>query len=44
MFALLSQNYDITTPEGKSQVMAELNPLVELLPKRGSYRYLLRQF
>ena len=44
MFALLSQNYDITTPEGKSQVMAELNPLVELLPKQGSYRYLLRQF
>ena len=44
MFALLSQNYDITTPEGKSQVMAELNPMVELLPKNGSYRYLLRQF
>ncbi|MFN3074286.1 DNA primase [Acinetobacter sp. TY2] len=44
MFALLSQNYDITTPEGKSQVMAELNPMVELLPKQGSYRYLLRQF
>ncbi|MGR3976975.1 DNA primase [Acinetobacter sp. 1207_04] len=44
MFALLSQNYDITTPEGKSQVMAELNPLVELLPKQGSYLYLLRQF
>lgn len=44
MFALLSQNYDITTPEGKSQVMAELNPMAELLPKQGSYRYLLRQF
>ncbi|MCX5466476.1 DNA primase [Acinetobacter nematophilus] len=44
VFALLSQNYDITTPEGKSQVMAELNQLTELLPKQGSYRYLLRQF
>ncbi|NNP74125.1 DNA primase [Acinetobacter defluvii] len=44
LFALLSQNYAINTPEGKSQVMAELNQLVELLPKQGSYRYLLRQF
>ncbi|AXQ21529.1 DNA primase [Acinetobacter wuhouensis] len=44
VFALLSQNYDVTTPEGKSQVMAELNQLTELLPKQGSYRYLLRQF
>lgn len=44
VFALLSQNYDVATPEGKSQVMAELNQLTELLPKQGSYRYLLRQF
>ena len=44
VFALLSQQYEITTPEGKSQVMAELNQLTELLPKQGSYRYLLRQF
>lgn len=44
IFALLSQQYEITTPEGKSQVMAELNQLTELLPKQGSYRYLLRQF
>ena len=44
VFALLSQNYEIGTPEGKSQVMAELNQLTELLPKQGSYRYLLRQF
>ena len=44
VFALLSQNYDVTTTEGKSQVMAELNVLTELLPKHGSYRYLLRQF
>ncbi len=44
VFALLSQQFDVTTPEGKSQVMAELNQLTELLPKQGSYRYLLRQF
>ena len=44
IFALLSQQYEITTPEGKSQVMAELNQLTELLPKHGSYRYLIRQF
>ncbi|TCM69821.1 DNA primase [Acinetobacter calcoaceticus] len=44
VFALLSQNYDISSPEGKSQVMAELNQLTELLPKHGSYRYLLKQF
>nr|WP_174505406.1 CHC2 zinc finger domain-containing protein [Acinetobacter sp. Marseille-Q1620] len=44
VFALLSQQYDVTTPEGKSQVMAELNQLTELLPKQGSYRYLLKQF
>jgi len=44
IFALLSQQHQITTPEGKSQVMAELNQLTELLPKHGSYRYLLRQF
>ncbi len=44
VFALLSQNYDIRSPEGKSQVMGELNQLTELLPKHGSYRYLLKQF
>ena len=44
IFALLSQQHQITTPEGKSQVMAELNQLTELLPKHGSYRYLLKQF
>ncbi len=44
VFALLSQQFDVTSPEGKSQVMAELNQLTELLPKQGSYRYLLRQF
>lgn len=44
VYALLSQQYDVTTPEGKSQVLAELNQLTDLLPKQGSYRYLIRQF
>lgn len=44
IFALLSQQYDVTSPEGKSHVMGELHQLTELLPKFGSYRYLLKQF
>ena len=44
IFAHISQNHNISTPEGKSQVMAELRQLTELLPKVGSYRYLLQQF
>lgn len=44
VFAHLTQNHDVATPEGKSQVMAELRQLTELLPKQGSYRYLLQQF
>lgn len=44
VFAHLTQNQDITTPEGKSQVMGELKNLTELLPKYGSFRYLLQQF
>ncbi|OTG68331.1 DNA primase [Acinetobacter sp. ANC 4470] len=44
VFAHLSQNHDVTKPEGKSQVMGELRQLTELLPKHGSYRYLLQQF
>lgn len=43
-FSLLSQQYQINTPEGKSQVMAELNQLTNLMPKQGSYRYLIRQY
>ena len=43
IFAQLSNNHNIKTPEGKSQVMAELKQLTELLPKFGSYRYLLTQ-
>ena len=43
VFAHLTQNNDIHTPEGKSQVMAELRQLTELLPKHGSFRYLLSQ-
>ena len=44
VFAHLSQNHDVSKPEGKSQVMGELRQLTELLPKHGSYRYLLQQF
>ncbi len=44
IFALLTQNQNIATPEGKSQVMGELKNLTELLPKHGSFRYLLQQF
>lgn len=44
VFAHLTRNHDVATPEGKSQVMAELRQLTELLPKQGSYRYLLQQF
>jgi DNA primase len=43
VFAHLTQNHDINTPEGKSQVMAELRQLTDLLPKHGSFRYLLSQ-
>lgn len=44
LFSLLSQQHDISTPEGKSLVMGELKQLTELLPKQGSFRYLLQQF
>ena len=44
VFAHSSQHHDVTKPEGKSQVMGELRQLTELLPKQGSYRYLLQQF
>ena len=44
VFAHLTQNHNVSTPEGKSQVMGELRQLTELLPKTGSYRYLLQQF
>lgn len=43
LYVLLSQSYDISTPEGKSQVMGELRNLTNLLPQKGSYRYLLTQ-
>ena len=44
IFAHLTQNHNSTSPEGKSQVMGELKKLTELLPKHGSYRYLLQQY
>lgn len=44
VFAHLTQSYDPASPEGKSQVMGELRQLTELLPKTGSYHYLLQQY
>lgn len=44
LFSSLTQHHDISTPEGKSLVMGELRQLTELLPKQGSFRYLLQQF
>ncbi|QCO22973.1 toprim domain-containing protein [Acinetobacter cumulans] len=44
VFAQLTREQDIASPEGKSQVMGELRNLTELLPKAGSYRYLLQQY
>ena len=44
VFAQLTREQDIASPEGKSQVMGELRQLTELLPKAGSYRYLLQQY
>ncbi|WLF84976.1 DNA primase [Moraxella sp. ZY210820] len=43
LFSLLSQHYDISTPEGKSLVMGDLKPLTDLLPKYNSFKYLLTQ-
>ncbi len=44
VFAHLTQSHNVASPEGKSQVMGELRQLTELLPKTGSYRYLLQQY
>ena len=44
VFAHLTQNHNVASPEGKSQVMGDLRQLTELLPKTGSYRYLLQQY
>lgn len=43
VFAHLTQQRDVSSPEGKSQVMGELRELTNLLPKQGSFRYLLTQ-
>ena len=43
IFAHLTGQHDVSTPEGKSLVMGELRELTELLPKHGSFRYLLTQ-
>lgn len=43
LFSLLSQAYDISTPEGKSLVMGDLKSLTDLLPKYNSFKSLLIQ-
>ena len=43
VFAHLTGQHDVSTPEGKGLVMGELRELTELLPKHGSFRYLLSQ-
>lgn len=43
VFAHLTGQHDVSSPEGKSLVMGELRELTELLPKQGSFRYLLTQ-
>ncbi|MBF7686862.1 DNA primase [Acinetobacter rathckeae] len=43
LFVLLTQGENITHPEGKSHVMGELKNLTNMLPPKGSYRYLLAQ-
>lgn len=43
VFAHLTGQHDISSPEGKSLVMGELRELTDLLPKHGSFRYLLSQ-
>ncbi|WP_374296893.1 DNA primase [Acinetobacter sp.] len=42
LYAQLTQRFDITSPEGKGQVMGELRQLSQQLPN-GSYKYLLSQ-
>lgn len=42
LFAQLTQQFDIQTPEGKGRVMAELRQISQQLPN-GSYKYLLSQ-
>lgn len=43
LFSMLTQNLDITTPENKSAILANLRKLTDLLPKNGSFRYILTQ-
>lgn len=41
IFAYLSMKIDLTKPEGKANMMAEVKQLTALLPKGSSFRYLL---
>lgn len=42
IFAKLSQQTNINTPEGKGKLIGNLRKLTELLPQKGSYRWLLK--
>lgn len=43
LFATLSQQVNIDTPEGKSQLMNDARALTNLLPQQGSFKRLLDQ-
>lgn len=43
LFATLSQQINIGTPEGKSQLMSEARTLLNMLPAQGSFKRLLDQ-
>lgn len=43
LYEILSRKYDLSIPEGKGFLMNEANSLLNLLPKQGSFRQLLRQ-
>lgn len=43
LFATLSQQIDISSPEGKSRLMNEAKTLIATLPPQGSFRRLLDQ-
>jgi DNA primase len=43
LYENLARQFDLSKPEGKSALMGEANKLLELLPKHGAFRQLLRQ-
>ncbi|MEY4516506.1 MAG: hypothetical protein RL180_852 [Pseudomonadota bacterium] len=43
LYENLARQFDLSKPEGKSGLMGEANKLLDLLPKHGAFRQLLRQ-